>query len=321
MLLVKHLYLLDRRLNYEIKRWMWESFSCIHFFVYTMSQVQICACTRICIWRMYITWLLSEMVYEVYKLSRSHPTRLYDEKGAGKPMIKIAIVEDEVLYAQQLQDFLHQYEKENGELFDITVYTDGDQIVHKYQSQYDLILMDVEMKFMDGMSAAEEIRKMDTEVVIIFITNMAQYAIRGYAVDALDYVLKPVSYFAFSQRLNRAIGRMKKREQKVIMVNIKGGAVRVNIANIYYIESQGHTLILHTILGDYETNGTMKEMEEKLKGMNFCRGNKGYLINLQHVDGIQDGCAMVKGEQLVLSRARKKEFMEELTKYWGEVIK
>ena len=66
-------------------------------------------------------------------------------------MIKIAIVEDEVMYAQQLQDFLHQYEKENGELFDITVYTDGDQIVHKYQSQYDLILMDVEMKFMDGM--------------------------------------------------------------------------------------------------------------------------------------------------------------------------
>ena len=55
---------------------------------------------------------------------------------------------------------------------------------------------------MDGMSAAEEIRKMDSEVVIIFITNMAQYAIRGYAVDALDYVLKPVSYFAFSQRLN-----------------------------------------------------------------------------------------------------------------------
>ena len=218
-------------------------------------------------------------------------------------MIKIAIVEDEAMYAKQLEEFLHQYEKENGEAFDITIYSDGDQIVNKYQSQYDIILMDVEMKFMDGMSAAEEIRKVDTEVVIIFITNMAQYAIRGYAVDALDYVLKPVSYFAFSQRLSRAIGRMKKRE------------------TIYYIESQGHTLILHTILGDYETTGTMKEMEEKLADMNFCRGNKGYLINLAHVDGITDGCAMVKGERLVLSRARKKEFMEELTKYWGEVIK
>lgn len=105
-------------------------------------------------------------------------------------MIKIAIVEDEAMYAKQLEEFLHQYEKENGEAFDITIYSDGDQIVNKYQSQYDIILMDVEMKFMDGMSAAEEIRKVDTEVVIIFITNMAQYAIRGYAVDALDYVLK-----------------------------------------------------------------------------------------------------------------------------------
>ena len=211
-------------------------------------------------------------------------------------MIKIAIVEDEAMYAKQLEEFLHQYEAENHEAFDITIYSDGDQIVNKYKSQFDIILMDVEMKFMDGMSAAEEIRKMDSEVVIIFITNMAQYAIRGYAVDALDYVLKPVSYFAFSQRLNRAIERMKKREAKVIMVNIKGGMVRINIANIYYIESQGHT-------------------------MNFFRGNKGYLINLKHVDRIQDNCAVVKGKELVLSRARKKEFMEALTRYWGEVIK
>ena len=72
-------------------------------------------------------------------------------------MINIAIVEDEAMYAKQLQEFLQQYQKENGEVFNITVYSDGDQIVHKYKSQFDIILMDVEMKFMDGMSAAEEI--------------------------------------------------------------------------------------------------------------------------------------------------------------------
>lgn len=101
---------------------------------------------------------------------------MIDERriGAGtleekwrKYMIKIAIVEDEAMYAKQLEEFLRQYEKENGEAFDITIYSDGDQIVNKYRSQYDIILMDVEMKFMDGMSAAEEIRKVDTEVVII----------------------------------------------------------------------------------------------------------------------------------------------------------
>ena len=177
------------------------------------------------------------------------------------------------------------------------------------------------MKFMDGMSAAEEIRKVDTEVVIMFITNMPQYAIRGYAVDALDYVLKPVSYFAFSQRLNRAITRMKKRETKTLAISIKGGTVRLDVANITYIESQGHTLIFHTIGADFETSGTMKEMEKELKAFDFYRGNKGYLINLAHVDSIKDGCAVVRGEQLLLSRARKKDFMETLTRYWGEVMK
>ena len=160
--------------------------------------------------------------------------------------------------------------------------------------------------------------------VLRFLFQVAfETASQGVLYDMRDKVYRKLleEDFAFSQRLSRAIGRMKKRETKMIMVSMKGGTVRINIANIYYIESQGHTLILHTILGDYETTGTMKEMEEKLADMNFCRGNKGYLINLAHVDGITDGCAMVKGERLVLSRARKKEFMEELTKYWGEVIK
>ena len=236
-------------------------------------------------------------------------------------MIRIAIVEDENIYALQLQEFLKQYERENEENFQITLFSDGDEIVHKYKAEYDIILMDVEMKFMDGMSAAEEIRKLDTEVVIIFITNMPQYAIRGYAVDALDYVLKPVSYFAFSQRLNRAIVRMKRRENKTIFVGVKGGTIRLDATDVFYIESQGHTLNFHTASGVYEAFGTMKEQEEKLEPLHFYRGNKGYLINLAHVEGVRDGYAVVKGEKLLLSRSRKKEFMETLTRYWGEVMK
>ena len=129
-------------------------------------------------------------------------------------MIKIAIVEDDLTYARQLKEYLQKYASEYSEQFEISEYLDGDAIVEGYHSQFDIILMDVEMRFMNGMTAAEEIRKTDNEVVIIFITNMPQYAIRGYAVQAFDYILKPVSYFAFSQRRVRAISRMKKREQK-----------------------------------------------------------------------------------------------------------
>lgn len=236
-------------------------------------------------------------------------------------MVRIAIVEDEQDYTDQLLDYLHRFERESGNAFDITTYADGDGIVSKYKAQFDMILMDVKMKFMDGMSAAEEIRRVDSEVVIIFITNMAQYAIRGYEVDAMDYVLKPVSYFAFSQKLNRALSRMRRRETKTIALSTREGVVRLDLANVYYIESQGHTLIVHTAGGCHECSGLMKEFESSLNDQNFFRGNKGYLINLAHVDSVKDNCAVVHGEALLLSRARKKDFMEALTAYWGGVIR
>ena len=233
-------------------------------------------------------------------------------------MISIAIVEDEELYAKQLQQFLHQYEKENKEMFDITVYSDGDQIVNKYKSQYDIILMDVEMKFMDGMSAAEEIRKIDTEVVIIFITNMAQYAIRGYAVDALDYVLKPVSYFAFARKLERAIGRIPQTTGRPVKVNTPEGIGRLDAGGIYYIESEGHNLIYHTKSGDLKERAKMQDAEDKFVPLGFFRSNKGYLVNLEYVDGVKDGCCMIHGETLLISRARKNDFMTALAQYMGE---
>ncbi|MDO4632599.1 MAG: LytTR family DNA-binding domain-containing protein [Eubacteriales bacterium] len=234
-------------------------------------------------------------------------------------MVRIAIVEDEQIYMEQLKEYLLRFESERKENFEITWFSDGEEIVENYRAQFDIILMDIQMRFMDGMTAAEKIRKTDAEVVIIFITNMRQYAIRGYAVEALDYIVKPITYFAFSERLNRAIGRMNRRTQQMITIQIRGGIVRLDLKDLYYIESQGHQLIYHTAGGDYEVSDTMKAAEERLGSFHFCRGNKGYLINLGHVDSIRDGCAVVHGDQLLLSRARKARFMEELTNYWSEV--
>lgn len=236
-------------------------------------------------------------------------------------MYHIAIVEDEAGYAQQLQEFLKKYADESGQSFEITHFSDGCEIVEGYHPHYDLILLDVKMKFMDGMTAAEEIRRVDPEVVIIFITNMAQYAIRGYAVDAMDYVLKPVSYFALSQRLNRAISRMKKRERRYMTISIRGGAQKLDIDKIDYIESQGHNLIFHAGEEEYLSSGTMREIEEKLEGHGFFRCNKGYLVNLDRVDGVRDGCAVVNGKILPISRSRRSDFMEALTDHVGEVMK
>lgn len=236
-------------------------------------------------------------------------------------MINIAIVDDEPGYVEQLKQYFERYIDESGESIKLSFFSDGDGILHRYRSQYDIILMDVEMKFVDGMSAAEEIRKVDSEVVIIFITNMPQYAIRGYAVEALDYLLKPLSYFAFSQCLSKAISRMNNRRSRPLVVNIKGGSVRVAADDIYYVESRGHSMIYHTASGDYETLSTMKEIEDSLSNMGFFRASKWYLINLAHVDSFCDQKVILAGNSLSVSRARRKELLEALTAYWGEVIK
>lgn len=232
-------------------------------------------------------------------------------------MIHIAIVDDDESYVAQIRQYLEQYERDSGELIKISAFHDGDNIVHKYRSRYDVILMDVEMPFMDGISAAEEIRKTDSEVVIVFIANTPSYAIRGYAVEALDYLLKPISYITLSRCLNRAIDKMKKRLSNAITVNVKGGLVRINVADVYYVESRGHSLIYYTTSGEYETASTMKETEDALSGMGFFRASKWYLVNLAHVDSLQDGCVKLANKSLSVSRAKRKEFFDVLAAYWG----
>lgn len=237
-------------------------------------------------------------------------------------MIEIAIVEDEENYRNILQEYLQKYEQEYGEQIHLSVYTDGDEITENYSAKYDIIFMDIEMQFMDGMTAARKIREADKGVIIIFITNMAQYAIQGYEVDALDYVLKPIAYFAFSQKLSRAIGRMKNREEHYINIVSKNGVDKVPVSKIGWIESSGHHLIYHADDRVYEsTINSMKEIEAELGKYNFYRCNKGYLVNLAHVKAIRDGWAILSNGQVLISRAKKTEFQKALTEYAGDTIK
>lgn len=236
-------------------------------------------------------------------------------------MLRIAIVEDEEKYVAQLQEYLQRFGEESRERIETTVFRDGDEIVESYKCVYDVILLDVQMPYMDGMTTAREIRKVDADVVIIFITNMAQYAINGYEVDALDYVLKPISYFSFAQRLERALARLKKRTASYIVLSLRSGSRKLNVDDIFYVESQGHSLTYHTDAGEFTATGSMKEVQKRLEPLHFSRGNNGYLINLKYVDGVQDGFAIVRGERLQLSRGRRNEFMAALTDYLSGVVK
>ncbi len=236
-------------------------------------------------------------------------------------MVRIALVEDDDSCRRELMEYLDRFAQESGERFSVAAFTDGAEIAEGYTAGYDIILMDIAMSYMDGMSAAEAIRQVDDEVVIIFITNMPQFVMAGYSVGALDYVLKPVSYFAFSQRIQRALARMKKRAEKYISIPFRGGMRKLAVSRIAYVEVRDHDLTYHTDGETLPAKGTLSEAQALLNSDCFFRCNKCYLVNLEYVDGVDNTCILVGGDRIQVSRARKKALMDALNNYINEVSK
>lgn len=232
-------------------------------------------------------------------------------------MYHVAIVEDEQEYAEQLQTFLTQYEEEHSTKFKVTVFGDGAEILDGYEPIYDLILLDIEMPKVNGMDAADQIRKMDNDVVMMFITNVASYAIRGYEVGALDYVMKPITYYGFSMRLARALKRVQQREEKEILLPLPDGVKKMRLQQIYYVEVQNRILHFYTDEGEYTIRGTMQKVEEDLAGHSFAKCNHWYMVNLRHVSEVRKNTAVVAGHELEISRRNRTPFLKALTEYVG----
>ena len=160
-------------------------------------------------------------------------------------MAKIAVVEDNDAMREQLCGFIAQYARESGRQLDVTAFADGAEIVDPYRPGFDIIFLDIEMPTLGGMPTAERIRQVDPDVVLVFVTNMAQYAIRGYEVDALDFVLKPVSYYQFSTKLERALQRIQRRRGGQIALQVGGGVQLLNTDDILYLETRDRLLHYH----------------------------------------------------------------------------
>lgn len=230
-------------------------------------------------------------------------------------MFHVAIVEDDTAFIREFREYFDRYAKETGEAFAISEFHDGDEILEKFTAEYDLILMDINMPLLDGMSAAEQIRKTDSSVRIVFVTNMPQYAIRGYKVGALDYLLKPVNYFSFADTIRRALESAVSEKKRYIVIQIKGGKQKLDISHILYAEALDHDLIFHMKNGDIHGKGTIRQLEEELAEESFFSCTKGVLINLAHVDAVVGNSVFIEGAKVPVSRLRKKDLIDRLNRY------
>lgn len=231
-------------------------------------------------------------------------------------MIRTAIVEDDPQDAQRLQEMLRRFSAESGQEFQIHWFSDSETFLHPYRP-CDLVFLDIELPGKNGMDTARQLRRTDELVTLIFVTNMAQYALHGYDVDALDFILKPLQYGSFSMKMKKAVRNIAKRDDTSLTLSLPSGFVRVEASQIRYVEVQKHYLTYHTETGDYTVRQSMRTAEETLLPLHFLRCNNCYLVNLRHVTGVSDNTVLVDGQPLQISRPRRASFLKGLADYLG----
>ena len=231
--------------------------------------------------------------------------------------MKVAIVEDEEVYAKELTELLSRYAREHNLVLSVDLFTDGLDMAETYEPRWDILFLDIALPHLDGMELARRIRKVDQQVILIFITSMAQYAIHGYEVDAQDFILKPANYHALSLRLDKALSRLERDKERYLLLPLEGIKQKVPVSEILYIEVQNHNLDLHAKGQTYRIRSTLSSIEEKLEGCHFSRSSNSYLVNLRHVEGLSQDTVVVGEESLPVSRTRKKSFMKDLSDYLG----
>lgn len=234
--------------------------------------------------------------------------------------MKVAIVEDDVQAVKTLQNFFEQYAQQSNLPVETAVFYSATKFLSQYDMSFDLVLMDIQLPHLNGMRAAEQLRAVDSKILIIFVTNLAKYAVESYRVGALDFILKPVSFFDFSNMLDKVWRVLQYQQFPSLLICTQREMRRVPVSYIRYVTIHGHRLCYHLDNEQIESWGTLSALEESLPPRMFSRVNSGTLVNLNAVVGIKGDTVILSKETLPLSRRRKKAFCAELAYYLGEKI-
>lgn len=236
-------------------------------------------------------------------------------------MYRIGILEDNPEEARGLGDNLTRYAKAHGELFDLRFFRTAEQLVSSGE-RLDLMFLDIDLPGISGMDAATLIRSYDDATPLVFVTSLAQYAVRGYEVDALDFMVKPVSYGSLSLRMDKALRVMRRNDSTTTTIPTKDGLRIVRLSEICYVEASGHYCIYHLEGGgELRARASISSIAADLPESQFVRISVSHILNMGSIVWIRGNAVRLStDETLYLSRSRKREALETITSYLGKSL-
>lgn len=236
-------------------------------------------------------------------------------------VITLALVEDDEAHRTELCLVVERFFAQNGEEIQLLTYTDGDDILARYPQHLDLILMDIDMPRINGLEAARRIRSFDTQVLLIFVTNMVQCALEGYAVEAMDFIVKPVTDYSCQLSFSRVLRRLRQRRGRSIQVRRGKNTYSINASELQYAETEGHSLLLHMKDGStISITESIQSLTQRTQHLGLFRCHTSFLVNLAAVDTIRRTDTVVGGVVLPVSKHRREEFLRAMAGYTGGAL-
>ena len=236
--------------------------------------------------------------------------------------VTVAIVDDEIAHVDTLENCLSAFGEANGVTFVIKKFFSAIDLIEGYEPIYDVIFMDVRMPYYDGLRASKKLREIDSAVKLVFITSLAQYAVKGYEVDAFDYIVKPIDEASMRPKLKRLMLSLEKRNVKSKVFTFGREKIRVDLSDIVYFQADKHSItVFLTGERSFITRKSLASIEEELAdiGEKFARCNNYTLVNpkfIRKTDGNNLYVDYVK-EPFAVSRNRRNDVIESLAAYRG----
>lgn len=234
-------------------------------------------------------------------------------------MHKVLIVEDSPTEARTLATFIERYGETHGEKFQVTHLETAVDYVAGSIGRFDLVFMDIDLPGINGMEAAQLMRAVDEKTPLIFVTNLAQYAVRGYEVNALDFVVKPVSYADFSLRMDKALRALARQTTRNVVIRSQDGLSIVSVSEVAHVDISNHDLVYHLADGDtVRVRGSLGTVERELADTPLIRASNGSLVNIDFIQTIRaDEFVMTTGDVIRMSRARRASVLAAIAEHLG----
>lgn len=228
-------------------------------------------------------------------------------------MFNIAVCDDEAAITDLIEKHILAYREI---MSSVSKYTSGEALVQS-QKAFDLIFLDIDMKGMNGIDAAREIRKYDKRVKIVYVTSYRDYTAPAFSVHAFAYLLKPVKADDIHKIMKEACDYTYTENTPVrLSFETTHGRVVLDIRQIYYFEYENRHVKMVTENGVFYIRSKIADMASKMQDYGFYMPHKSFIVNFLHVQSmLSSDIHMTNGDTVMLSQKRASEFRKTFAAY------